>query len=386
MWPLAALALAVVVAGAVTGTGPLFDRVTSVAFGLAFIVSGALLVVHRPDNPVSWLVTLPVLYFVGDVVADAVREVVGEGARLWVLWAEQALFAPTVFPVAALLPLLFPTGRPPTPRWRWAVPTGVAAVTLLTIGNATAPDLLLDLGLDGVPADLANPAAVLPVPVAGLALTLGSTAFVTAFLTGVAAIVVRARRASGVERQQLRWFARAAALALTGWLLAVVLEGLGHQDLGGPAFGTGLSLLPVAVAVAILRFRLYDLDRVVSRTITYALVTAVLVSVYAGMVVAAQRVVGRGGEVSDVAIAASTLTAAALFRPVLSRLRALVDHRFNRTGEQARRSAAEFGQRVRDEVDLHSLTHDLQQAVTKALQPTHVAVWTSAGAPERPTV
>lgn len=373
VWTIAVLALAttaVEVAGSSAGT---VSRVLVLVAATAFIGSGAVLVSHRPDNPVSWLLALPPLYFAGDGVGDVGVAVLEGSAEAWVRWAEQSLFAPTMFTVAALLPVLFPTGRPPTPRWRWVVGVGALGAAGLAVGNAIAPDLLSE-----VESGLANPAAVAPEGVATAVLTGGLVCFVVAFLGGVASLVVRAHRATGVERQQIRWVARAGVGALLGWVLAGTLE---SRDVrfSGELFVLGLALLPVAVAVAVLRYRLYDLDRLVSRTLAWAGVSGILAVAYVAVVLAAQGLLGTR-ELPDAVVAGSTLLAAATVRPLHSRVQRLVDRRFNRSRVGAAAAVDGFGQRLRDEVDLDSIAHELRGVVATTLAPRVVTVWTPSDA------
>lgn len=375
-WSLAASTLVLVAIQLVaTSAAPTASRLAALCMATVFAGAGAALMTHQPENPVSWLVVLPAVYFAGGAAADLASVQLTGPAHLWALWVGQALFAATVFPLAALLPLLFPTGRPPSPRWRWAVPVGVLGVVLLTIGNATSPTLLHDLGVTGVTADARNPAAVVPVLVSEVALAVGLALFVVAFVTGVAAAVARSRRAEGIERQQLRWFARAGGGALVGWVGAIALEELGRQELSGLAFGAGLSLMPLGITVAVLRYRLYDLDRVVSRTLTWASVSGVLAVVYVGIVVGAQGVLG-GREVPDVVVAGSTLLVAGLVRPLHGHLQVVVDRRFNRARVAAEQVVGDFALRLRDEVDHAAVEGALRGAVVGAVAPASAWVWT----------
>lgn len=384
LWPAAAIIIAVVLLHTATGTAPVLGRALGLLFAVVFTLAGTTLLVHRPGNAVSWLVALPSLYFLGEALGALIAPRVSGATLPWVVWAQQVLFAPTVFPVAALLPLLFPTGRPAGRRWRWPVGLGVVGVVLLTVGNGLAPDLLHDLGMDRLPARAANPVAALPEAVTGGLLALGAIAFVVAFVAGVASLVVRTRRASGVERQQLRWFSRAASVSLATWVAAITLEAFGRQDLGGLLFGSGLSLLPAAVAVAILRYRLYDLDRLVSRTIAWSVVSGVLVLVYLSLVLVSQRLVG-DRDVPDLVIASSTLLVAALIRPVHRRAQVLVDRRFNRSRLVSEQVVADFAMRLRDEVDRAAVQHALHDAVASSVAPASVRVWLPATvSPTRP--
>lgn len=372
VWGGALLLLALTVGEVVSGRAAPVAKVLVLVTAAAFIGSGAVLLARRPENPVSWLLALPPLYFAGDAVGDVGVALLDGRPELWVRWAEQALFAPTMFTVAALLPVLFPTGRAPTPRWRWVVVAGTVGAIGLSIGNAMAPDLL-----SAVDGGLENPAAVLPDGVADVLLGVGLAAFLAGFLGGVVAMVVRTRRASGIERQQLRWVARAGVGALVAWGAAGILESRG-VSFSGEVFVAGLALLPVATAVAVLRYRLYDLDRVVSRTITWASVSGVLGVVYVVVVVGVQGLLG-GREVPDVVVAGSTLLVAGLVRPVHGRLQVVVDRRFNRARVTAQRVVDDFTAHLRDQVDPVTVELALRRAVVGAVAPASAWVWTAGG-------
>lgn len=374
VWGVAVVLLGLTVGEVATGTAVPVAKVLVLLTTVAFVGSAAALLAHRPDNPISWLLALPPLFFAGGAIGDLGVALVDGPAEVWVRWGQQALFAPTMFTVAALLPVLFPTGRPPTRRWRWVVVVGIVGASGLTVGNAVSPDLLSHVG-----AGVENP-AVLPAPVPGLLLGVGVAGFLVAFLGGVVAASVRARRATGIERQQLRWVARAGLGALVAWGVAVILESRG-APVSGELFVAGLALLPVAVAVAVLRYRLYDLDRVVSRTLTWTAVSGVLGLVYVGVVVGAQGLLG-GREVPDLVVAATTLVVAGLVRPLHARLQVVVDRRFNRARVTADRVVAEFGLRLRDEVDHAAVVRSLRTAVGTAVAPASVWLWSPSGSVE----
>lgn len=366
MWGLAAAAMVAIVLGAsVPRVGnTVAGQIVTIAYATVFVGAAATLLSHRPDNPVSWLLAMAACYFVVEVGGNQVDAHLAPGAGAWWSWFRQAVFAPTIFPLA-LLPLVFPEGRPPTRRWNWAVLTGVVAVLLLTFGNAVASDLL-----GGAP----NPAAVVGDLVPAVALGVGVVAYVVAFVAGVVAVVRRTRRATGIERQQLRWLARAAMAAFVSFLASGLLESIGREDVGGFVFGAGLSLFPVAVTVAVLRYRLYDLDRIVSRSVTYTAVVAVLVGVYAALVLGLSALV-RTEDTSNLVVAGSTLAVAALFRPLRFRVQRGVDRRFNRSRYDAGREVEAFGARLRDEISLSALADQLQRAVHATVQPEHARLW-----------
>ena len=264
-----------------------------------------------------------------------------------------------------LLPVLFPDGRLPAPRWR-LFGACLALTATLELGRLVLVRDWLDIG------GVANPLAVARLAGIGwIGQVTGSMAIVLAVAAAIAP-VVRYRRGSLEERLQLRWFATGAVAAL---LVLVVGSTVLPEQAGSLAWGLGPSLLPVAAGVAILRYRLYDIDRIVSRTLAYAIVVAVLVGVYAagvlGLGAVARAVTGESG---DLVVAVSTLLVAALFRPVVSRVRAVVDRRFNRAGVDAALAAEAFRHRLRDEVDLDTVLDDLRATVARTLAPSLVSV------------
>jgi hypothetical protein len=198
-------------------------------------------------------------------------------------------------------------------------------------------------------------------------------------LASLAALVVRFRRSRGIERQQMKWLALAGAVPVTAFALTFVLNPIADYGLVlNVIFIAGfaaLMLIPVAVAIAILRYRLYEIDRVISRTIVYGAVTLILGAAYVGLVLAGQAVFSSFAGGSDLAIAASTLVVAALFLPLRSRVQTVVDRRFYRRRYDAQRTLESFGARLREQVDLPTLTGDLRAVVDETMQPAHVSLW-----------
>ena len=273
--------------------------------------------------------------------------------------------------------LLFPSGQLPSRRWRpvaWAAAAGLAGWVL---GNAFAPTI--------ISADTAMPNPVgAPGPAGKIFAVMAFGGVLLIAATGLAAIgslAFRYRRARTAERAQLKWLVYAGVLIVAAVLAELVAEriigpGAAANNLQN-ALGSGaVALVPVAIGVAVLRYRLYDIDRVISRTLAYAIVTGLLAGIYAGLVLLATEVLRFS---SPVAVAAATLTAAALFSPVRRRVQRRVDRRFNRARYDAETTVAAFAARLKDAVDLDTVRDDLAQVVHTALQPAHVSVWTSRG-------
>jgi hypothetical protein len=333
---------------------------------------GLVLAGRRPRHPVGWLMLALGLALAMDAVTD-------DYARYGLLASPGAV--PAVGQVRTLgdtfflwpaclgfILLLTPTGSLPSPRWRWWA--GLAAVAPLvwkatTVGFETAryPPFYAFPNPYFVPA-LAAPAAAVALP--ALAVTLLSV------VVGGASLVVRFRRAGGEERQQLRWVAAAALVMAAG--IPVAVAGITVESatvVGVAILGTAL-LLCLAIAAAILRYRLYDLDRIISRTLAYGLLTVLLGLGYVAVVLGLGRLLGQD---SSLVVAGATLAVAAAFQPARRRVQALVDRRFNRRRHDAGRTIAAFGARLRDEVDLDTLTAEVLAVVDQTMQPTQASLW-----------
>jgi hypothetical protein len=342
-----------------------------VMFGVmvsAFASLGALLASRRPRNAIGWLLCVASLALAVSGLARGwyVHAFYGGGGvapPAGVLWTANWIWVFGFIPLITALLLLFPDGRLPSPRW-WPAGALVGAALLLQFaGYAFAPGPLEDypradnpLGFGGAVArDLPD---------------LGFPLMAAAAIASAAALIWRFRRSHGVERQQLKWMTAAAALAVLAWLVNAALDGLFGVN---SAFFLPIVLLalPGAATVAILRYRLYDLGRIVNRTLVYLALTITLGAVYLGLVLLLGLTLGT----SNVAIAVSTLAVAALFRPARARIQAAVDRRFYRRRYDAQRTLDAFGARLRDELDLDALGGDLRAVVADSLQPAHVSLW-----------
>jgi hypothetical protein len=334
---------------------------------------GAVLASRRPRHPVGWLLLAQGM--VMSISAACVGYIIyGLVVRPGALPA--ANLAARIYPVtiAAVLAtvgfvlLLTPTGSPPSPRWHWwaRVSAVVVAVTLLaaTLAPGSLDPLLqyvsgpMDPRVYGGPLRVANQLALL----AGL-LTI---------LAGAGSLVARFRHAEVRERQQLKWVAFAAALTGLAMLAAAVLIAAGEVNLGSWATVLGVAFLPLATGAAILRYRLYDIDRIISRTVAYGLLTLLLGAGYAAVALVLGQLAGRD---SSSAVAGATLAVAALFQPARRRVQQVVDRRFNRRRHDATRLIEGFGARLRDQVDLDTLTSEVLAVATQTMQPTRASLW-----------
>jgi hypothetical protein len=344
---------------------------------LSFLAAGAALLYapvgfaiarREPANPIGWLFlgTAPI-FALFSITSGYVELALygGHGLPLgvWVGWTGWTFVIP-VFLTPTLVVQLFPDGRPVSPRWRIGLWLAVVAATAEALRAAFEPGPM-------EPSSIENPAGVEGFPSGLAGLPLGPVA------VGVvlASVAVRFRRSHGVERQQLKWLAYAGAVMLGSLFLANAVE---PHRLSGALYALGflaLAFLPVAVAVAILRYRLYEIDRVISRTLVYGSVTVVLGAAYVGLVLAGQALFSSVAGGGDLAIAVSTLVVAALFLPLRSRVQRLVDRRFYRRRYDAARTLDSFGSRLREQVELDGLRNDLDAAVRETMQPAHVSLW-----------
>ncbi|HEV2929175.1 MAG TPA: hypothetical protein VGW74_10830, partial [Propionibacteriaceae bacterium] len=271
---------------------------------------------------------------------------------------------------AGFVLLLTPTGSLPSPRWRWWARLAAGAAVVFVLVSVVTPRPLYpehpDVGSPiGVPA-LIDPPLALVVPLAGVVV-------LVTLVVGAGSLVGRFRRARGVERQQLRWLAWGAVLAAM-FLVAAITELALDDDtpLFQAAIGACLVSLTLATGAAILRYRLYDIDRILSRTLAYGLLTVLLGLGYAGVVLGLGRLLPEG---SSLVVAAATLAVAAVFQPLRRRVQAAVDRRFNRRRHDAARTIAAFSTRLRDQVDLDALHGELLAVVDQTMQPTHASLW-----------
>jgi hypothetical protein len=334
---------------------------------------GALLASRRPRHPVGWLLLGVGLGLAANVLIEPYVKyglVVRPGSLPGARWLVGLSYGTPLawLSCAGFVLLLTPTGSLPSPRWRWwarlaAAAPVVTVLTLLVQPDPLAPDWY------GNPLAVPALARVLVVPaVAGVAVVLGSLP------VGAWSLVRRYRRARGVERQQLRWLALAGGVLGALLVLVALVAGLVFTADGVvlTALALCVALLPLTTGAAILRYRLYDIDRIVSRTLAYTILTVLLGLGYGAVVLGLGRLLGQD---SSLVVAAATLAVAAAFQPARRRVQSTVDRRFNRRRHDAGRIIEAFGARLRDQVDLDTLTAEVMAVVDQTMQPTTAWLW-----------
>ena len=342
-------------------------------FVLGFATVGLVLALRRPGNPIGWLYgaaglawayTIPLGPWVDQLLSE--HRPLPFLAQLNVALSEFG-WAPAIGLGVTLPALLLPNGHLRSRRWRLVVVTSVTGFVLATVGGALAPGPLEELGIDN-PFGLAGPAG----DVAAVLTIVGVLLHWLSLPPAGVCVVLRFRSSRGVERQQMRWVAAGAAGAVAGLLLALP-SGLGiAPNLVSDIIYPALLCPPVAIGVAVLRYRLWDLDRIVSRTLAYGLLTLLLGGGYALVVLGLGQLLGAD---SSLVVAAATLAAVAAFAPLRRRVQELVDRRFNRRRYDAARTVDGFAARLRDQVDLDALHGELLAVVDQTVQPTRASLW-----------
>jgi hypothetical protein len=341
---------------------------------VVFVVVGWLIASRHPDNAIGWL-------FLGAAVAAGLGALSASYADYWVdakagpellgrtaAWYESLSWIPWILVPSTFLLLLFPNGRLLSRRWRrvaWCAALGMTGVFVtqgLTPGAVEDyPHVTNPFGVDSPVLD----------PLTGLSFLL----IIVGVVGSAASLIVRFRRARGELRQQIKWLAFAGVIAAITLLVGISVYNVVSEAVANVAIMLGVLGLPLAAGIAILRYRLYDIDVVVNRALVYGALTATLAAGYLGGVLLLQLVLSGVTQGSGLAVAASTLAVAALFRPARARIQEAVDRRFYRRKYDAQRTLEGFSARLRDQVDLAALSSDLSGVVKETLQPAHVTLW-----------
>jgi hypothetical protein len=346
---------------------------------VSFSVVGALIASHRPENPIGWLFCAAALFYGIEIAGEeyaiyALLTYPGSlplGAEL--AWLTEWIWAPGFGIILVFLPLLFPDGHPPSRRWRGVAWLGglsiglICVLTSIVLWPERGPALLQLEGFGGEVEEWRS-------AVSDWVLKLVGPMLLVAGLGAVISLFVRFRRARGDERQQIKWFASAAALTLA-WIIVAEEQSGEIVALSGLLV---IASIPVATGIAILRYRLYDIDRIINRTLVYGSLTVMLALLYFGGVSAIQALFGAltgQEEQPQLAIVVSTLVIAALFNPLRRRIQSFIDRSFYRSKYDAAKTLEAFSAKLRDETDLDALSDDLTSVVSETMQPAHVSLW-----------
>jgi hypothetical protein len=365
----------------------IFDHwLDSTLAAIVFSTVGAVIAPRTPsDNPIGWLFCVVGLLFAVThfsaqyaiytlLAAPGSLLSGGEAAA----WLESWLWVPQLGSVL-LVVLLFPDGRLPSRGWRWFAWLSVLLVLVGALLSAFAPGPIISLG------PIHNPLAVESLPndaYKSVERVVNALIFVA-----VISLIIRLRRARELERQQIKWFVYATVLMISGGILTYpVSEAIGSVWLKWISFVpfiVGVMAIPISMGIAILRYRLYDIDILINRTLVYGALTATLIALYFGGIVVLQAgFIALTGQKSTLAVVASTLMIAALFMPLRRRIQSFIDRRFYRRKYDARKTLEAFSATLRDETDLEALSGDLVGVVRETMQPAHVSLWLRSEAPK----
>ena len=340
---------------------------------VGFSTVGAVVASRHPANPIGW-----VFCATGTAAAiqaaclgyalESLGRPVMPGGALMAAWVQEWAWIPLIGLPAVVVLVLFPDGRLPSPRWRAVLWAGVMGMTMAILGFALRPGPLMN---EPRLAMLANPFGVLPG--AELIGYVGFVVLLATTLLAVASLVVRYRRAGDDQRQQIKWFAYGGTV-----MGAIVVVGSAFwrvSPIAQQLVPVGLLLGPAGAGIGILRYRLYDIDRIINLTLVYGILSGVLAAVYLGLVFLLSGVGLAFGSDDTLGVAASVLVVAALFHPARRRLQAMIDRRFYRSRYDAARTVERFGLRLRDEVDPGTLPDELIALTTSTMRPAHVSLW-----------
>lgn len=353
---------------------PLLSALPFVLTLTVFLAVGWLLAARMPRHPLGWLLmAIPALFVLQapfGVLGTALVATAPDAAA-WLLWVggnreDTWTWIPPVGLLFTQIPLRIPDGRLPSTRWRW--------FSWFTVATIVATSALASASSAEVGPGIPNPVYIAVIGESPWLLPLFGGLLAVSFLGSIASLFARYRHSDAVVRAQLRWVLWGTAIPIAGLILSwfSVVDWRVVNDLVLITYG----FIPVSIAVAVLRYRLYDIDRIISRTAAYALVSVVVAGVYAVVVTSVTWLLPTA---PSVAVAAATLAAAALFLPALRWIRARVDRRFDRGRYDAARVVESFGQRLRTGADPHGSASDLVDAVERTLQPTSVGLWTREG-------
>jgi hypothetical protein len=346
----------------------------------AYMITGFLLVVRRPRQPVAWMLILAAAGLaLGSMhVAATVEDLeagTADAVGAFTAWANGVGWN-LVFAGFTGIGLLFPTGSMPRGRWGVVAYAVVIAFVPVALANTFGPSISINLSGYAGPVSIPNPAGWAP-GAGDEASSLFAVLFVLTVVAQVS-LLARFRVSTGVERLQYRWLVYALLLVVVAtffWAFVVLVLHVDSPLVANIVVLFSYPAVPVAVVIAVLRYRLYDIDRLVSRSLGWGLATAAVVGVFAVVVLALQAALTGITQGGTVAVAASTLLAAAAFQPIRSRVQAVVDRRFDRPRLEAERSLAAYGERLQHEVDLATLASEVEETVVRTLRPSSAGLW-----------
>lgn len=385
--PVALLLVIGTVVWLISGGGISTTSVVVPIAAISALAMGTVLVTRLPHHLVGWVLWIDGVALALTVITlglaqlSLVADPAAVPGEVWLAWVNVWVGDLALFVLPLFLPLLYPTGHLPSRRWRPAAICGVVSLALYVGAAALAPfppgdypaGVANPLALSGTGADLVRTLDAILSPVMALLLVLA-----------LASLVIRYRRAAGVERQQLKWLAFVGAIAL----LALMVAGLAGGAADGPLatidslawlVGIGaLALMPATIGIAVLHYRLYEIDRLISRTISWGVVTVLVGALFVGMILALQAILAPVTGSNELAVAGSTLVAFVLFAPIRRRVQLLVDHRFNRARYDAQHTVAAFASRLSDDVDIEAVRAEIITTIERAVQPASVSLWLRA--------
>jgi hypothetical protein len=394
IWAFAFVFLALSWNGPSSGDGPADITLLNVLLALAFLcfpAVGFVLALRRPENPIGWLLLgvgvawgltgLSAYAEYGLIVAPG--SVPGAAAAAAIAWP---MWAPAVGITFTFVLLLFPDGHLPGRRWRWVAYAAAFAITAITLvgvltpgkmTNQGFPDVTNPLGVDAVGTLSDNDAVFIPI-------------LLLAMVGSAASVVVRYRRSHGVERQQIKWLTTAAAVIVSGIALTIVPSLVFASDGPEPwwqavmdnVVAFSYALIPLSIGVAVVRYRLYEIDVIIRKTLVYAILAVALALVYLGGISSASVILRAvTGQSGAVAVTLSTLAVAVTFQPLRTWIQRAVDRRFYRRKYDSAQTLREFNSRLRQEIDLDALSAEMLNVVTETVQPSHASMWLRSGPP-----
>ena len=358
-------------------------------FGLFWFVPyggvGTLLAIRRPGTSIGWLL-LAMSWGVGLVMTpvDGTPALFDGGSPapvIAVIAVVQSVSGLALFLLLAILAIVFPSGRLPAGRWGSVARLGLAIGFAMLAAAIVMPVIAISFPGYSASVRVRNPLGLLPELGLWSVITPDTTILpVIVLLTGsVISLFVRFRRATGIERQQLRWITAALSLlilgVLGGFAISAVVPGANESGVAWIGPIVAIPMVPVAIGIAVLRYRLYEIDRLISRTISWALTTGLIGALFAGIIIALQAILAPVTSESRLAVAVSTLASAAMFQPIRRRVQSAVDHRFNRSRYDAEHIVGGFATSLRGQTDLNQISGGVADAVTRSLRPESVGVW-----------